>query len=51
MLVKIISDTSGLVVTSVLNTKISEVENEIPDNSKYNLKISKYNLTTQNLIN
>ena len=28
-------DTSGLVTISVLNTKISEVENKIPDNSKY----------------
>ena len=28
-------DTSSLVITTVLNTKISEVENEIPDNSKY----------------
>ena len=42
MLVKVISDTSGLVVTFVLNTNIKEVENEIPDNSKYT--------TTQNLI-
>ena len=28
-------DTSSLVTTNVLNTKISEVENKIPDNSKY----------------
>ena len=28
-------DTSGLVTTTVLNTKISQVENKIPDNSKY----------------
>ena len=28
-------DTTGLVTKTVLNTKISEVENKIPDNSKY----------------
>ena len=28
-------DTTGLVTRTVLNTKISEVENKIPDNSKY----------------
>ena len=32
---KKVSDTSGLVTTTVLNTKISEVEDKIPDNSKY----------------
>ena len=32
---------SGLATTNVLNTKISEVENKIPDNSKY--------ITTQEL--
>ena len=35
MLIKKIPDTSGLVTTTVLNTKISEIENKIPDNSKY----------------
>ena len=30
---KKISDTSGLISTTVLNTKISEVENKIPDTS------------------
>ena len=29
------ANTSSLVTTIVLNTKISEVENKIPDNSKY----------------
>ena len=28
-------DTSGLVTTTALNTKISEVENKIPKNDKY----------------
>ena len=28
-------DTSGLVTTTVLRTKISKVENKIPDSSKY----------------
>ena len=32
---KKIPDTSGLVITTVLNTKISEVENKIPNNDKY----------------
>ena len=35
MLIKKIPDTSGLVTTTVLNTKISEIENKIPDNCKY----------------
>ena len=35
MLMKKISDISGLVTTTVLNAKISEVENKILDNSKY----------------
>ena len=35
MLIKKIPDTSGSVTKTVLNTKISEVENKIPDNSKY----------------
>ena len=33
MLINKISDTSGLVTTTVLNTKISEVENKIPNTS------------------
>ena len=33
MLIKKVPDTSGLVTTTVLNTKISEAENKIPDNS------------------
>ena len=28
-------DTSGLVTTTALNTKISEVENKIPNHGKY----------------
>ena len=28
-------DTTGLVTRTVLNTKISEADNKIPDNSKY----------------
>ena len=32
---KKLSDTSGLVTTTVLNTKISEVNNKIPDSSKH----------------
>ena len=31
MLIKKIPDTSGLVTTTVLNTKINEVENKIPN--------------------
>ena len=33
MLIKKKLDTSGLVTTTVLNAKISEVENKIPDTS------------------
>ena len=33
MLIKKIPDTSGLVTTTVLNTKLSEVENKISDTS------------------
>ena len=35
ILIKKISDPSGLVTATVLNTKISDVENKIPDSSKY----------------
>ena len=31
MLIKKVPDTSGLVTTTVLNTKLSEVENKIPN--------------------
>ena len=49
MLLKKIPDTSGSVTKTVLNTKISEVENKIPDNSKY-ITTQEFNkLTVQNL--
>ena len=35
MLIKKIPDTCGIMTPSVLNTKISEVENKIPDYAKY----------------
>ena len=35
MLIKKIPHTSGLVSTTVLNTKISEIENKIPGSCKY----------------
>ena len=35
MLIKKIPDTCGIVTPTVLNTKISEVENKIPDYAKY----------------
>ena len=35
MLIKKILDTSPLVTTTVLNTKISDVENETPNHDKY----------------
>ena len=35
MLIKKIPDTSGLVTTTVLNTKVSENVNKTPNNSKY----------------
>ena len=41
-------DTSGLVTTTVPNTKINEVENKIPNNSKY-ITTQEFNkLTTKN---
>ena len=40
-----ITSTSSLVTTTVLNTKISEVENEIPGNSK-NITTQKFNKST-----
>ena len=49
MLIKKIPDTSGSVTKTVLNTKISEVENKIPDNSKYNTTQEFNKLTVQNL--
>ena len=49
MLIKKIPDTSGSVTKTVLNTKISEAENKIPDNSKY-ITTQEFNkLTVQNL--
>ena len=33
MLIKKVPDTSGLVITTVFNTKINEVEKKIPDTS------------------
>ena len=47
MLVKKIPDTSNLVTTTILNTKISEVGNKIPSNSSlvtptvFNTKVNK----------
>ena len=42
-------NTSNLVTTTVLNTKISEVENKIPNNSKY-IATQKFNkLSAENL--
>ena len=35
ILIKKIPDISGFVTTTVLNTKIAEVENEMPDHAKY----------------
>ena len=35
MLIKKVPDTSSLVTTTVLNTKISEAENKIPNHDKY----------------
>ena len=35
MLIKEIPDTSGLMTTNFLNTKINEVKNKIHDHSKY----------------
>ena len=49
MLIKKIPDTSGLVTTTVLNTKIGEVENKIPDNSKYIITQELNKLTAENL--
>ena len=51
---KKIPDTSGLVTTTVLNTKISEVENKIPNTNGlvtvnvFNTKISKVENETPN---
>ena len=40
-----ILDTSGLVTTTVLNTKIGEVENKVPDHAKY-IATSEFNKLT-----
>ena len=48
MMIKKISDKSTLVTTTVLNTKISEVDKKIPDSSKY-ITTHKFNkLTAEN---
>ena len=41
------SHTSGLVTTTVLNKKNSEVDNTIPDNSKYNTTQNDNKLTAE----
>ena len=41
---------SGLVTTTVLNTKISEVENKIPNHEKYVTTTEFNKLTAENLI-
>ena len=47
---KRIPDTSGLFTTTDLNTKISQVENKIPNHSKY-ITIQKVNkLTAENFV-
>ena len=43
-----ISNTSGLVTTTVLNTEISGIENKIPDNSKYIITQEFNKLTEEN---
>ena len=48
MLIKKRPDTSGLVTTTVLNTKISEVENKIPNHDKYITTPEFNNLTPEN---
>ena len=48
MLINKISDRSGLVTTTVLNTEIGEVENKIPDHAQY-ITTSEFNkLTAEN---
>ena len=44
-----ISDTSGLVTTAVLNTKISEVKDRVPDHSKYITTQELNKLTAENV--
>ena len=44
-----ISDTSGLVTTTVLNTKISEVKDRVPDHSKYITTQELNKLTAENV--
>ena len=48
MLIEIILDTKGLVTTTVLNTKISEIENNTPDKSKYITIQESNKLTAEN---
>ena len=44
-----ISDTSGLVTTTALNTKISEVKDRVPDHSKYITTQELNKLTAENV--
>ena len=48
MLIKKTSDTTGLVTTTVLNTKINEVENKFFDHAKYITNQKFNNLATKN---
>ena len=48
MLIKKIPDTSALVTSTILNTKVSEVENKIPENSKYITNQEFHKLTIEN---
>ena len=48
MLIEIILDTKGLVTTTVSNTKISEIENNTPDKSKYITIQESNKLTAEN---
>ena len=50
MLIKKIPDTSGLVTSTVLNAKFSQVENKIPNNSKYIATQEYDKLTAENFI-
>ena len=48
MLIKKIPDTSALVTSTILNTKVSEIENKIPENSKYITNQEFHKLTVEN---
>ena len=45
-----IPDTSSLVTTNVLNIKIVEVENNIPDHAKHITTLEFNNLTGENVV-